>query len=234
VSPRIRPGRRTSGEIRRATPDDANAVADLRLAAYSGATEFTVREPSTLQWTAADEENIVLAAWAAEGDALSTTRGDVLLDSHQAEQWMECSLDRIPIGLPTLLLGKGATRKPYERQGFHSALRFCFLAAARDCEIESLTGIVYEDAPRTRLMHRIGYDFYEPTSYWYTDLKTTRRTLIAVLPRPRFAQAIDPLREMVGSLLDAYPCEVQRLTREVAQVLGAAGESVPAATRRDR
>jgi hypothetical protein len=219
--------RMPSNHIRRATRTDARQITELRIAAYSGAREFHLREPETLEWSAADERNVVLAGWSAEGVALSTTRGDVLHDEDHAESWMECKLDRIPIGYPTLLLGKGATRREHERRGLHSAMRCCFLDASHESAIQSLTGIVYEDAPRTRLMQRIGYEFFEPSAYWYTDLESRRRTLIAVLPRERFAAARESLHETVGDTLVEFPCDIPRLARQIMEALVEPDRSAP-------
>jgi len=216
-----------SGHIRRATRTDARQISDLRIAAYTGAGEFHLREPESLEWNAADERNIVLAAWNAQGVALSTTRGDVLSDEARAEPWMECKLDRIPIGYPTLLLGKGATRKGHERHGLHSAMRFCFLDASYESAIQSLAGIVYEDAPRTRLMQRIGYEFFEPSAHWYTDLESRRRTLIAVLRRSRFGAARESLRETVRDTLAEFPCSIPRLATQLSEAVVESGRLAP-------
>lgn len=216
----------TQGHIRRATRLDGSAVFELRLAAYSGAPEFTINDVSSLQWSTADDNNIVLAAWDENDNAISTTRGDLLFNTDESEQWMECALERIPLTFPALLLGKGATLRTYEHHGFHSALRLCFVEASREGPIQSLIGIVYEDAPRTRLMRAIGYEFYAPVAYWYTDLEAHRRTLIAVLPRAKFATAATLLREKIGPLMSNYPCDMRELARHIDLALaGALGRS---------
>jgi len=204
-----------TGAIRRADRSDAQAVSRLRTEAYAAAPEFIVKDDSALHWSAADDEQVVLVAWDALGNALSTTRGDLLWRRDEAERWMECRLERIPIDFPALLLGKGATLKAYERHGLHSALRLYFIEACRESRVQSLVGIVYEDAPRTRLMRAIGYDFYAPLAYWYTDLEASRRTLIGVLPRERFASAARALRERVGDLLAGYPCDLADLVKQI-------------------
>jgi hypothetical protein len=203
------------GHIRRATYGDANAISELRLQAYSEAPEFTVMDAAALKWSADDEDNVVLAVWDSIGTALSTTRGDLLFGSDEAQLRMECALDGIPIGFPAMQLGKGATRKPYGRQGFHSALRLCFLDASMQRGVRTLLGVVYDGAPRTRLMRSIGYEFYVPRSYWYQDLDAHRRTLIAVLHNRDFAAASSFLHERVGHVLSDYPCDIHGLARQL-------------------
>jgi len=205
--------RSTRAQIRRATRLDAEAVSDLRWEAYAGALEFTVRDVSTLHWSQQDDINIVLTAWDAEGRALSTTRGDLLPDRDESQRRMECQLDGIPVRFPALQLGKGATRRSVAGKGLHSALRLCFLEACLLRDIEALVGIVYDGAPRTRLMRSIGYEFYAPATYWYQDLEPRCQTLIAVLHRRDFTSAASLLSEMVGGLLSTYPCDIPELAR---------------------
>jgi hypothetical protein len=200
--------------IRRATRLDAEAVSDLRSEAYAGAPEFTVRDASALHWSQQDDSNIVLTAWDGEGRALSTTRGDLLTDRDEAQQHMECQLDGIPVRFPALQLGKGATRGSAAGNGLHSALRLCFLEAAVLRDVESVVGIVYDGAPRTRLMRSIGYEFYAPATYWYEDLEPRRQTLIAVLDRHDLSSAVALLSEKFGGLLSAYPCDIPELARQ--------------------
>jgi hypothetical protein len=207
-----RPGR---AHIRRATPCDADAVSDLRLEAYAAAPEFTVRDVTAVQWSLEDDINIVLTAWDSTGRALSTTRGDLLMDKDESQRRMECQLDDIPGAFPALQLGKGATRVSVAGQGFHSGLRLCFLEASLQTSIQALVGIVYDGAPRTRLMRSLGYEFYAPTTHWYQDLQAHRRTLIAVLHRRDFASAASLLHGRVDGLLSAYPCDIPMLARSL-------------------
>jgi len=201
--------------IRRAARPDAAAISDLRSQAYAAAPEFTVRQAERLLWSREDDVNIVLAAWDADGRALSTTRGDLLTDPDESQRRMECLLHDIPMRYPALQLGKGATRGSVANMGFHSGLRLCFLEACAGKNVEALVGIVYEDAPRTRLMRSIGYRFYTPAIYWYEDLEPHRRTLIAILERCDFARAASLLHEKVGGLLSAYPCDIPELARQL-------------------
>jgi hypothetical protein len=205
--------RPTRAQIRRATRLDAEAVSDLRREAYAGAPEFTVRDVSALHWSQEDDANIVLTAWDREGRALSTTRGDLLTDRDESQRRMECQLDDIPVRFPALQLGKGATRGSVAGKGLHSALRLCFLEACALRDIEALVGIVYDGAPRTRLMRSIGYKFYAPAAYWYEDLEPRRQTLIAVLHRRDFTSAAALLSEKVGGLLLTYHCDIPALAR---------------------
>jgi hypothetical protein len=195
----------TVGQIRVACAEDAAAITELRLAAYGAAREFSLVEAETIRWGRKDMENIVLGAWAQDGQLLSTTRGDALPDFDAAEDAMECSLVGCRVEFPALLLGKGATRKGYERHGLHSALRLHFLQAAMATKIRTVLGIVYADAPRVNLMSRIGYEFTESTRFWYTDLSPHRPTLIGILARERLPSACEYLKAEVSEAINDYP-----------------------------
>lgn len=193
------------GYIRQASSADSAAITALRLTAYRRAPEFDVVDTSALVWGHSDEAGIVLGAWNSSGDVVSTTRGEVYQDRAAAEAGMECRWAASDTLFPALLLGKGATSGDAARQGLHSALRYHFLMAAKDTAIGSLLGIVYEHADRTRLMQRVGYDLLEPSRFWYTDLNPRRATLIAVLVKDRFEQAIETLRAELHHTLEEYP-----------------------------
>lgn len=202
--------------IRRATAQDAQVVTELRLTAYGQAREFRLSDQSPIRWTFDDEKHVVLGAWNSRGQLVSTTRGEVYVDYDAAEQAMECRWESSADLFPALLLGKGATQKEYRGTGLHSALRYHFLSAAREAGLKSVLGIVFENAPRTRLMERIGYEFVVADSFWYTDLTSPHKPLIAVLRSVHAEQACAALRQEIADALDAYPFTGPRLAEALA------------------
>ena len=207
-----------SGYVRRARRSDAKQIAELRLTAYKHARDFQLSEEAPMLWTSMDEQFVVLAAWERDGQAISTTRGEVYNGYEAAEQAMECAWDASPADFPALLLGKGATLRRYQGTGLHSALRYYLLSAARNSPIRSLMGIVFENAPRTRLMARIGYEFKVPDAIWYTDLRTPRRTLIGILRGQSFGAACSELSAEIGETLKAYPLVETNLTADLSEL----------------
>jgi GNAT superfamily N-acetyltransferase len=204
--------------IRRATVEDAELVTELRLTAYRQAQQFRLSDQSPIRWTSEDEKHVVLGAWNGCGQLVSTTRGEVYLDYDAAEQAMECRWKSSPELFPALLLGKGATQKEYRGTGLHSALRYHFLSAAREAGLRSVLGIVFENAPRTRLMERIGYEFVVADSFWYTDLTSLHNPLIAVLRSEHLEQACAALHKEMADTLKAYPFTGPSLAEALAGI----------------
>jgi hypothetical protein len=178
--------------IARATAQDCAAIQRLRLEAYQGAPEFQVTDERFVAWSGDDAEGIVLAVWH-EGMVVSTTRGNLLRNRAEAERLMECDLSDTPLPYPTLALGKGATSVGFGRHGLHSMLRYAFIQAARDRGIASVTGVIFEGAPRTRLMRRVGYEYFAPKREWYSNVRCNTKTLVAVLTSDSYALALSTL-----------------------------------------
>lgn len=194
-----------SGTVRRATRSDAAPVTELRLGCYRNAEAFELLQPHALSWGPADDQNTVLVAQDSGGALLSTTRGVIVHDGREADDALGC-LNELPASLfPALLLSRGATRRVVGGGGLHSLLRYHFIRAAADADIGAMLGIVYEGAPRTRLMSALGYDFVRPSQVWDPELRPLRPVLVGTLPRERFAPALEKLRQMLSELLVRFP-----------------------------
>jgi hypothetical protein len=175
--------------VRLATVQDAPEVSALRLNAYSKASEFRVALPDALTWSETDEKS-VLGVWSEDEGLISTLKGTLLPDRASATSFMECELPA-HWTFPTLLLGKGATSLRSHHKGYHSTLRRIFLEAAEHLQIPNVTGIVFEGAPRTESMRRLGYDFTSVSRYWFEDLVPTVPVLLAKVDIQRYRRAIE-------------------------------------------
>ncbi|MBJ7311456.1 hypothetical protein ACFOLJ_22305 [Rugamonas sp. CCM 8940] len=193
------------GTIAQASRADAAEIENLRLSCYRAAREFELLQPAALAWDAADDANTVLIARSNSGQLLSTTRGSLVADAQTAEQAMGCSNELPDAVFPSLLLGRGATLHAKGGAGLHSLLRYHFLLAASGSTVQSLIGMVYAGAPRTRLMAGIGYEFFQPNQVWDPEVRAHSPNLIAVLERDRFAAALNQLEATLGDLLGRFP-----------------------------
>jgi hypothetical protein len=193
------------GAVRRATRSDAADVTALRLNCYRSTESFVLLQPDAVSWGPADDQNIVLVAQASEGVLLSTTRAVMVSDGREAADAMGC-LSALPASLfPAVLLGRGATPQVAGGAGLHSLLRYHFIRAALDSNVGSLLGMVYEGAPRTRLMTTLGYEFVCPSRVWDPEVRPLRPVLVGTLPRERFATAIEKLRLALADLIVHFP-----------------------------
>jgi len=199
------------GRISVATSADAHDVTVLRKLAFAYADQFRMTDDSGLEWGEEDQSGIVTAAWNDAGEIVSTTRGEVITDQRHAERKM---MSTVPLGdeaFPSLLLTRGATRDGYGKTGLHSALRYYFIDAALNAGFASMLGLVYEGAPRIRLMEQIGYDLVPAARNWEKEAEILARPLVACLPRDRMRAALETLRAMVGPALDSFPWTGPRL-----------------------
>ena len=142
--------------VRLATAADREAVATLRLAAYRTAPQFSILNEVTI----ADCKGQVLVAECPKAGLVATMQ----VVECQAAEDLRRHGGRLPPaafqGLPSLLLNRGATWPGWHYQGLNSRLRLLALdGALADERIQSLTGYVYDGAPRLNLLRELGYAF---------------------------------------------------------------------------
>ncbi len=195
------------GLVARATRADAADVVALRLACYRAAREFELLQPQCLEWTAVDEASVVYRALGEGGRLLATVRSGWVASAEALAERMGCDCTLPPACFPTLLLGRGATAPDAARQGLHSLLRWHFLQAASALGARSVTGSVYEHAPRVRTMGELGYRFERPQQVWDPEVRPIQAMLVAWMPASDFEAARHRLAEVLGPALDAYPID---------------------------
>jgi len=192
-----------TNRIQRVTAADAKAVHQLRLQVFANARDFTVAAPENLVWSERDSGDIVLAVWHG-ADPVSTMRGSVLKNSDEAKAEFECSVPA-SVKFPALLLARGATRGDFQGIGLNSALRYHFLSFTVGTRIQSIVGVVNVGAPRTRVMARLGYEFYLPNMSWGSSLKHNNGVMVAALDYSRIINACSLLERETRQVLAAYP-----------------------------
>jgi hypothetical protein len=194
-----------SERIARASRETAALIVRLRLAAYGESREFRLLKPECLEWSRVDDEEVVLAAFTASGEAVSTTRGGIVRGAREAAEHLGCSVNLAAHHFPALLLSRGATERRAGQAGLHSALRYYFLRSILNSSICSALGMVYLSAPRTNLMREIGYEFEAPKRVWDLEVEPIQPVMVAHLRADRIAKACQQLESLVGDTLRAYP-----------------------------
>ena len=191
--------------IARASKETAALIVRLRVAAYSEAREFRLLKPDCLAWSHVDDKEVVLAAFSASGEVVSTTRGGIVRGAYEAAEHFGCSVDLAAHHFPALLLSRGATERHAAQVGLHSALRYYFLRSILNSSICSALGMVYFSAPRTNIMREIGYEFHAPNRVWDAEVEPIQPVMVAHLQSDRIANACQQLETLVGDTLRAYP-----------------------------
>ena len=181
--------------VRLATAADREAVATLRLAAYRTAPQFTILNEASITGC----EGQVLVAECPEAGLVATMQ---TVECQTAEDLQRHGGSLPPpefLGLPSLLLNRGATRPGRHYQGLNSRLRLLALdGALADERIQSLTGYVYEGAPRLNLLRELGYAF-APVTENDQHLRGHTAELFVWLRREQFAAALKKLLNLLNS-----------------------------------
>lgn len=203
-----------------ATRAHADAVFDVRRAAYRAAPEFDWKDEAALAWNDADDTGTVLGLWDEHGTLLSTMRATAFGSRAAAEAYLEYSLDGAAVGLPTLVFSRAATRPDAARHGLFARMRAAYLAALPATPLQSLAAIVYEGGPRLRSMADAGYAFTQPRAGWDSEAVARSAPLLAVLPRSRFGDALAWVRAGAEDALAATTIDVNGIARAFAAQCG--------------
>lgn len=189
--------------IRQASFDDQSAISMLRIQEFKRANEFKLAKPECLLWDRYDEENIVLGAWDGP-EPVSTMRAVLVRNSAQATQSLQCTVPA-QIAYPAIVLNSGATRLEYRGTGLNSALRYYVLEAAIRDKIKTIIGPIYQGAPRTNFMQKLGYVFMTPTKSWQNKLNPKKVRMLALLKEDRFHQAATLIQKSRAEILSEFP-----------------------------
>lgn len=186
-----------------ATYDEASAIEELRRQEYEAHPSIILINPAVLEWSSADNESLVLAAW--DGSAcVATMRGKVIRTLSDAEHAIESPLDCIPMAFPALLLGRAATSSDWQGRGLNSLLRFHFLRLALLQGFASLIGETNVGAPRLRLLDTLGWRSYPGISVG-SILGTHGNSVIVLDLTENGTRALSVLEERTHEIAVQFP-----------------------------
>ena len=183
--------------IRLATEADRNDVNRLRTEEYNRSSEFELRDQNAILW----KHGYVMGAW--NGNRLvATMQLEIARSKETAEQILGVPLPNLENFFPTVVLSRAATCRDYRGFGLNSALRYYCLTNAKD--VNSIMGGVYQGAPRTGVMGRIGYEFIPLQSSWTAGIHAKVESQLALLRRAGFELAIGELKKIASHALVEY------------------------------
>ncbi|HCY86808.1 MAG TPA: hypothetical protein DHV36_16885 [Desulfobacteraceae bacterium] len=190
--------------IRKALPQDADAITELRIREFSRSADFKLLKPEALQWGPVDEAQTVIGVWNGRNQAIATMRMVRVDDADQATDILECALPPV-LNYPGLVFNAAATLADYRRQGFNQLLRYYCIRYARSMGIRSLLSPVYQSAPRIGFMKQLGYVCHDLSDSWQTKLKPNSPRILCVLDSGRFDAALALIETTVPELIRDYP-----------------------------
>ncbi len=206
----------------------AQAVFELRRAAYRQAAEFNWHDDDTLRWCAADDTGTVLGLWDEQDQLLSTLRASVLVSRAAVAQFLEYTLQGqvLPVSplRPCLVFSRAATWPSQARHGLFVLMRLAYLQAVQHTAVDSLCAVVYEGGPRLRAMRAAGYSLRVPKAGWDSEARALSQPLLAVLRRAHFQRALQRVQQELATrpggppaLQVDLPTLVASLQRSAAQ-----------------
>ena len=182
------------------------AIEELRRDAYERAPEFQVSGPIAWEWTQTDQKGHVLAVWDNAGNALATMRGTYAHNRAEAEEQLECSISLAPSWFPTLVLERAATKAGIVQRGLNSLLRYLFIECAIHHKLGSVTGAVFEGAPRLGVLKELGYQFSLAERMWDPNFNQHTPVHIVALARNEMGMARLKLRNRFEETITRFPC----------------------------
>lgn len=190
-----------------ATPEDVEAVNQLRLSLYQNTKGFDAQPPAIL-WNRSDDQACVLVAYEGER-AVGTLRLDLLNDREMVEYRLECPWDfEVPYQQPVALLGKMAVVKEYRKSGLNQNLRYQALRIAKEWGAAMASGTMVAASPRKDSMTRMGYVFFQHPVGWTSPYyKNNEPVLVVCLLREKFDQAMEVCLEKCSQSLAEFPFE---------------------------
>lgn len=202
-------GRWNIGVVDPASANQREAVVRLRRQAYAEANEFMWNDMSTLGWSAADDDGVVIGVWGHGDEAddggitalLSTVRASVFADAGAAETFLEHSLHGVGAAWPAMVLSRAATAAGRHRRGLMALLRCAYLQALTVAQVRSVLAVVYETAPRLNSMRCVGYTLTAPSRSWDSEARALTPPLLAHLSEAHFETALEAARKLAGATL---------------------------------
>ena len=107
------------------------------------------------------------------------------------------------MNFPAINISKSVTNYNVQRSGINSILRLQVFKLIRNSNLKSITGIVYEGAPRFKTMSSLGYKFFsiENTN---PSVKIVSNKCFAILDIIRIDNAIKILSDQLADRIDEY------------------------------
>jgi hypothetical protein len=161
----------------------------LRKQCYRLSTSFSWFDDAALEWTSVDESSVVLGAFDAQAGLVATVRASIRADRASVEALLSYATQNVPDRFPALVGSRSATNPAFARHGLAAAMRWVLVGQAMRLQLGSITGVVYDDAPRVRSMLTQGYEFYTPPRHWDAEAKLNANPIIISMPSSAFAHA---------------------------------------------
>ncbi|MBF0259915.1 MAG: hypothetical protein HQK62_13975 [Desulfamplus sp.] len=190
--------------IRRTFKHDKKIIEELRISEFNRSTEFKLLKPEKLQWSSIDDENIVLAVFDDNGTAISTMAGVTVHTLSEAENLTKCTVHK-SVKFPAMIFASAATLSTFRRTGLNQLIRYYLLLYGTTIDIKTFISPIYKNAPRSKFLKILGYEFVNPEKNWQTKLDLLSERQLGLLDVSKIPEVLFLIRNYKGNLLDEYP-----------------------------
>lgn len=197
--------------IRLASEKDGKKISELRLTEYQNAKDFQLVSTAYLKWDDTDRRCPVAAVFNGLNEVIATM---LVIPVNTAEETVSSLESDLPVEIdfPAFVFKKAVTKCAYRKHGFNQLLRYHIIKAALNCDIQSLLSPVYESAPRTGFMKKIGYEFHTSLSPTPDKLIPSSTRILAVLERSRMKEALKAIEQKIPDLIESYPWTGEKIS----------------------
>jgi hypothetical protein len=195
----------------------AQVLADLRIRCYRQSSSFSFFDETALQWSATDESSVVLGVFTKNNVLVSTVRTTIRVNRAEVESFLSYSTENVPDRFPAMIAGRSATDTAFTKHGLAAAMRWVIINNALRLQIASLTGVVYEDAPRVRSMLSHGYEFFDSPNHWDTEATLLAKPIVISMPAKAFKNAISLIETESSNILSQCNFDERKMTEAFDQ-----------------
>ncbi len=177
-------------------------LATLRKRCYALSKSFEWFDERALGWSADDAASVVLGVLEANDVLVASVRATIRRDRDAVEGMLMYSTSGVPARFPALIGARSATEPAHARHGLAGVMRWVIVSQACRLRLASITGVVYDDAPRVRSMLAQGYEFYDPPQHWDREARLRARPIIISMPAANYARSLDAIESQLGAALE--------------------------------
>jgi hypothetical protein len=189
----------------------------LRKQCYRLSTSFSWFDEAALEWTAVDDASVVVGVFDGQAGLVATVRASIRADRPSVEAILAYATHNVPDRFPALVGSRSATNPAFTRHGLAAAMRWVLVGHAMRLRLGSITGVVYDDAPRVRSMLAQGYEFYTPPHHWDAEATLVANPIIISMPASAFAQAKALIESQAAQSLAACSVDDAAITQAFDQ-----------------
>ena len=90
-------------------------------------------------------------------------------------------------------------------------MRSVIVGQSKRLGLSSITGVVYDDAPRVRSMLAQGYEFYKPPEHWDCEARLAANPIIISMPASAFSGALQTIEAQAGEAIATCEFDMKKI-----------------------